>query len=196
MILNSEFPVFGDWFYIHFTENPGMAFGMEFGGEYGKLVLTLFRMVAVGGLLYYLISQIRQGAGVAFVFCLSLITAGAAGNIIDSLFYGQWFTDSYFRVAQIFPETGYASYFHGKVVDMLYFPLIEGFFPDWLPIWGGEHYMFFRPIFNIADAAISCGVIAALIFQKSVFAALKTSPSPSNNFKESSHSSPDQETTT
>lgn len=167
MTMDEEIHVFGDWFILHFTENPGMAFGMEFGGEYGKLLLTLFRLVAVSGLSYYLFSQIKQGARIGFVICLSMITAGAAGNILDSVFYGVFFSEStHYQVATSFPDSGYASWFHGRVVDMFYMPVFKGYLPEWL---GGDYFVFFRPIFNLADASISLGVFFILIFQKRFF---------------------------
>lgn len=167
MAMDEEIRVMGDWFILHFTENPGMAFGMEFGGDYGKLMLTLFRMLAVTGLSYYLYTQIKMGVKIGFIICLSMITAGAAGNIIDSIFYGVFFTEStHYQVATAFPEMGYASWFHGKVVDMMYLPVFKGYLPEWL---GGDYFIFFRPIFNIADASISMGVFFILIFQKRFF---------------------------
>ncbi len=167
MIIGQEFRILGDWFIIHFTENNGMAFGMELGGETGKLILSLFRLAAVFGIGWWIRSLIRQSAPRGFVLALSLILAGALGNILDSTFYGQIFSDSYFKVASVFPEGGgYAPFLHGKVVDMFYFPLLTGHFPDWLPIWGGEQFIFFRPVFNIADSAITIGVLIILLFHR------------------------------
>jgi signal peptidase II len=174
MFLGQEFSVFGDWFYIHFTENPGMAFGLEFAGEFGKLFLSLFRIVAITLIAWYLNRLIKEKAPKGVVVSISLILAGAIGNMIDSAFYGLIFNESIGQVAQMFPEEGgYAGFLHGRVVDMLYFPLFDGYFPEWLPIWGGEHFMFFRPVFNIADSAITVGVLMLLIFQKSFFDAEK-----------------------
>lgn len=153
-----------DWFYILFTENPGMAFGWEF---MDKIFLTLFRIVAVAFLSIYMHRLIRQRKSpFGFIACLSLILAGAAGNIIDCLFYGQIFNNPPAPfVAHVVPYgTGYAPLFYGKVVDMFYFPIIRTTWPDWMPVWGGESFVFFSPIFNFADAAISCGIIALLLF--------------------------------
>lgn len=151
------------WFKILFTENNGMAFGMEL---VDKWLLTSFRIAAVCLLLYIMCKLIRQGVDYLFLVCMSLILAGAAGNIIDCLFYGQIFNNPPAPiVAEYVPfGTGYASLFHGRVVDMFYFPLVEWNWPGWLPFLGGEHFIFFSPIFNFADACISCGVIAILLF--------------------------------
>lgn len=152
-----------DWFYILFTENPGMAFGWEF---FDKLFLTLFRIVAVIAIGYYIRKVIQKGVPTGYVVCLSLILAGAFGNIVDCVFYGLIFNNPPVPfVAEFVPiGTGYESIFHGRVVDMFYFPLIETNWPDWMPIVGGEHFVFFSPIFNFADAAISCGIVALLLF--------------------------------
>lgn len=153
-----------DWFYLFFTENNGMAFGMEI---FGKLFLTLFRIVAVGFITWYLIKIIkRKEVKTGFVVCLSLILAGAAGNIIDSVFYGLIFNESTVSsMAQFVPiGEGYDNIFYGKVVDMFYFPIIDTHWPTWIPIIGGDHFIFFSPIFNFADAAISCGIIALILF--------------------------------
>lgn len=152
-----------DWFYILFTENPGMAFGWEF---FDKLFLTLFRICAVAALSYYLCKVIRKGVPTGFVVCLALVIAGAAGNIIDCVFYGLIFNNPPPPfVAHFVPfGTGYESVLHGRVVDMFYFPIIDTVWPEWMPFVGGNHFVFFSPIFNFADAAISCGIIAMLIF--------------------------------
>ena len=152
-----------DWFYIYFTENNGMAFGMEL---FGKLFLTTFRIVAVGLIIWYLAKIIKENYKTGYIVCLSLILAGAVGNIIDSVFYGVIFNEStYSQIAHFVPVgEGYSEWFHGKVVDMFYFPIIETNWPEWIPGIGGEHFIFFSPIFNFADAAISCGIIALLLF--------------------------------
>ena len=169
MMLGQEFVIF-PWFIIHFTENSGMAFGMEFGGSYGKLALSVFRIIAIGAIAWYIYSLIKQRARQGLIIAISLIFAGAAGNLIDSVFYGVLFNDSFFQVASLFPsQGGYSSLLHGNVVDMLYFPLIEGVFPTWFPLWGGEDFLFFRPVFNIADSSITIGVCMLLLFQKRYF---------------------------
>lgn len=152
-----------DWFYIYFTENPGMAFGMEI---FGKIFLTLFRIIAVGGFVYYLYKIRGKGFPRGYIACVALIIAGAAGNIIDCVFYGPLFSESTpYAVSELVPwGEGYAPLLKGKVVDMFYFPLVEWNWPDWLPFVGGEHFIFFSPIFNFADACISCAVIAVLLF--------------------------------
>lgn len=152
------------WFYIYFTENPGMAFGME---VISKLFLSIFRIVAVLFIGYYLYRIIKENYGFGFIACISLVFAGAIGNIIDSVFYGVIFDHSYGQVATFMPEGGgYDTWLHGKVVDMFYFPLIETVLPEWLPIWGGNEFVFFRPIFNLADSAICVGVFILLIFYR------------------------------
>lgn len=161
------------WALIHFVENPGMAFGLTLGGDYGKLALSLFRIAAVCFLIYYLRMLLRSNVSFGLIASFSLILAGAIGNIIDSAFYGMIFSETpeyHGGVATMFPEGGgYAGFLHGKVVDMFYFPMFEGFFPEWMPIWGGEHFQFFRPVFNVADASITVGVLSLLIFFRSFF---------------------------
>ena len=152
------------WFYLYFTENPGMAFGIE---VIGKLFLTLFRIVAVGFIGYFLYKLVKEQYKFGFIACVSLVLAGALGNIFDSVFYGVVFDHSFGQVATFMPEGGgYGEWLHGKVVDMFYFPLIDTILPDWVPVWGGEHCVFFRPIFNLADSAICVGVFLLLIFYR------------------------------
>lgn len=169
-----EHKVIGNWFRLHFVENEGMAWGWKFGGGFGKIALTLFRLVAVIWGSFLLKDFIRKNYHKGFIICAALIYAGALGNLIDSLFYGLIFEGSspYTQnVARLFaPEGGYAGFLHGKVVDMLYFPIItNAHFPAWVPIWGGEEFEFFRPVFNIADTSISTGVIVILLFQNRFF---------------------------
>ena len=175
MVIGEEFPVFGSWFMINFTENKGMAFGMTLGGEIGKYLLTLIRIVAVVGITWYLNRLIKiHKATIGVVVGVALVLAGALGNIFDSVFYGVIFSGSYGQVAQLFPEAGgYAPWFQGHVVDMFYFPIIDTHLPSWFPIWANEHFLFFRPIFNIADSAITCGVIYLLLFQGKYFKSIE-----------------------
>ncbi len=163
MYLHESIPVFGDWFYISFTENSGMAFGMEL---FDKIFLTTFRLIAVIFLIYYLYKIIRNRRfPTGYVLCIAFILAGAAGNIIDCLFYGEIFTDSEGRIASLVPwGEGYGEFMYGKVVDMFYFPLFSFYWPDWVPFIGGDYFLFFSPIFNFADACVSCSVIVLFIF--------------------------------
>jgi signal peptidase II len=171
MVLGENIYVLGDWFILHFTENEGMAFGLLFGGKAGKLALSIFRVIAVCGIGWYLASLLKKNAPVGLIVSLGLIMGGALGNIIDSLFYGLIFSEStHFLSAVLFPENGgYAPLFFGKVVDMFYFPIIKGYWPSWSPIKAGDYFEFFRPVFNLADAAISVGVGIILIWQKKFF---------------------------
>jgi len=170
MMLGEEINVMGDWFILHFTENNGMAFGMEFGGNTGKIILTLFRILAISGLIWYLIHLNKTKAHKGYIISISFILAGAIGNIIDSVFYGVIFNDSFNQIATMFPEGGgYSALLKGKVVDMLYFPVIHGHYPDWFPFKASEPFIFFRPVFNIADSCVTVGVFMILIFQRRFF---------------------------
>lgn len=171
MTIGESISVFGNWFQIRFIENPGMAFGLDIPGRWGKPVLTVFRIIAVILIGWYLRQQILKKAPAGLIMCIALILAGATGNIIDSVFYGVIFDEStYFKVAAMFPENGgYAPILYGKVVDMLYFPVIQGHFPSWFPGKAGEEFIFFRPIFNLADTSISVGIISILIWQRRFF---------------------------
>lgn len=173
MYLDQSIPVFGDWFYIHFIENPGMAFGMEFWGESGKLLLTIFRILAATGFTWYLLKLIREKAHPGLIMSIALVLAGAVGNILDSVFYGVLFGESPYYSAEVAtflpPEGGYAPLLHGYVVDMLYFPVIDGYWPQWVPYIGGDRFQFFRPVFNIADSAISIGLAIIILWQKPFF---------------------------
>jgi signal peptidase II len=167
MIMGEEIHVFGNWFRIHFLENNGMAFGMEWGGKTGKAALSVFRMLAIAGISWYLSVLIKKKAHIGLILSVSAIIAGAAGNLIDSAFYGLIFSESWHTPAIMFPEGGgYASFLQGRVVDMLYFPVIDSHWPDWSPIRPGQSFVFFRPVFNLADTSITLGVAAILIFQK------------------------------
>lgn len=202
-VLSEEIKVFGlDWFRIHFLENNGMAWGKEFGGRSGKLFLTLFRLVAIAGIGYWLYDAIKNNGHRILIAAIALIFAGALGNIIDSVFYGIFFSDSYRKVATFLPpEGGYESLFYGKVVDMLYFPIVDTILPDWIPsisfdvpnwipLIGGENYSFFKnrnftffdPVFNVADTAISTGVGLLIVFNKTIFP--KKTPATTENIAE------------
>lgn len=158
------------WFKLYFIENEGMAWGWKFGGEWGKVALTLFRLAAVIWGTWYISSIVKQKYHKGFIMCAALIYAGALGNLIDSLFYGMLFEEtSYSQVANIFPAKGYAGFLHGHVVDMLYFPIIQANYPSWFPFVGGSSFEFFSPIFNIADASISLGIITLVLFQKKLY---------------------------
>ncbi len=167
MAIGEEIHIAGNWFIIHFTENNGMAFGMEFFGRVGKYLLSIFRIVAVGALCYYLFKLAKRDISTGYFVCVALITAGAAGNIIDCALYGLIFDHSWNNIAQFVPfGSGYSSFLQGRVVDMLYFPIIQGHWPTWSPIKATEEFIFFRPVFNIADSAITCGMIWMLLFER------------------------------
>ena len=169
-----------DWARLHFVENPGMAFGLKLPGNLGKLLLSTFRIVAVGFLIYYVRLLIKSGAKTGLLICFGLILAGAIGNIIDSAFYGLLFTNTPYHgggVAEFDPGNGYAGFLFGHVVDMLYFPMFRGTFPEWFPFWSGENFLFFRPVFNLADASITIGVIALILFYRDFFTE-KPEPTP------------------
>jgi signal peptidase II len=173
--IGEEHLLLGSWARLHFVENEGMAWGLKFGGDFGKIILTLFRLIAVVWGSFLIKGFIEKKYHNGFIICAALIYAGAVGNLIDSLFYGMIFEQSVpftTQVAVFLPNTGgYASFLHGKVVDMFYFPIIrDAHFPSWFPIWAGEEFEFFRPVFNFADAAISTGVISLFVFQNKFFA--------------------------
>jgi signal peptidase II len=170
MMLGDEIHIAGSWFVLHFTENNGMAFGMQFGGRIGKIILSLFRIGAIFIIGLYLVHLVKQGAKNGYILSVSLVFAGAIGNTLDGMFYGLIFNDSYGRIATAFSsEGGYSSFLFGKVVDMLYFPIIHGHYPAWIPFLGGTDFYFFRHIFNLADSSIFLGVVFILIFQKRFF---------------------------
>jgi signal peptidase II len=172
MTIGDEFHVLGNWFIIHFTENNGMAFGMEFWGKSGKLFLSLFRIFAIGAIGYFIYHLIKQKAKTGLILGISAIMAGAIGNLIDSAFYGLIFSDSLVETAKFLPAGGgYSSFLHGRVVDMLYFPIIDTTYPSWFPWVGGQHFIFFSPVFNLADSAITTGVFYLLIFERKLLLA-------------------------
>lgn len=170
MIMGEEIHLIGNKIILHFTENPGMAFGMELKFSWGKLALSLFRIIAISGLTYYLVKIIKLGENTFYIICISLVIAGATGNLIDSAFYGLIFSESFGSVATMFPEGGgYAPFLHGHVVDMFYCPVIRTTYPSWFPFFGGDELIFFRPVFNVADSAITVSVMLMLIFYRKVF---------------------------
>jgi len=161
MALNTEFSVLGDWFRIHYILNSGMAFGLKVDWEYGKLLLTVFRLFAMVGIGYYLITLVKRQVPQGLCWSIALILGGAIGNLIDSVFYGVYLNNA--------PLDAISPWFHGQVIDMLYFPIIQTTFASWIPIWGDQSFEFFRPIFNVADASIFVGVAVILLFQKKFF---------------------------
>jgi signal peptidase II len=158
MVLGEERIVFDDWFRLLYVLNPGFAYGMKIDATYGKLVLTLFRLLATGGITWYLIRLIRKDSHPGFIICLAMVLGGAAGNLIDSMFYGIWLDNA--------PVGSPMALFHGQVIDMFYFPIWTGFLPDWVPLKGGDYFIFFRPVFNIADSFVFIGFAVLLLFQK------------------------------
>jgi signal peptidase II len=161
MSRGQEIPIFGDWFKLHYTVNPGMAFGIELGSEYGKLILTIFRLVAMVGIGYYLYILAKRKVHPGLIWCVALILGGAIGNVIDSTFYGVLLNNA--------PPNAVTPWFHGQVIDMFYIDIWEGRVADWVPFWGGDHIALW-PIFNVADASIFVGVLVILIMQKKFFA--------------------------
>lgn len=190
MEYGAGFDILGiSWARIQFVENEGMAFGLSYGGVNGKYVLSTFRIIMAGFLGYILYSLWKSGEKKSLLFSFSLIVAGAVGNIIDCIFYGMIFSESHYHggLAQLVPfGTGYAPLLQGKVVDMLYFPMVDTILPQWLPIWGGERFEFFRPVFNIADSAITTGVASIILFNRSFF----TSDSKKNKAPETKQDAP------
>jgi len=192
MPLGDTHLIFGRWFQIHFIENEGMAFGMKLGGNNGKLLLSLFRIVAVIVIGWWLFKVTKKGAGNLLIICISMIMAGAFGNIIDSAFYGLIFSNSSFEIATLFPTGGgYGTFLHGKVVDMLYFPIIESHYPAWIPWIGGQEFTFFSPVFNIADSSITIGVFILVLFQKNIFQTSESRTTPAEKIPTHKNSSVD-----
>ena len=169
MFLGQEFRIF-DWFIIHFTENNGMAFGLEFGGDTGKIILSVFRIIVIAWGFTYINTLTKTSLPNGLLVALGLVFGGAIGNIVDGVFYGVLFNDSYNQIAEFLPAVGgYSTFLMGKVVDMFYFPLINTHFPNWIPFFGGEHFIFFRPVFNIADSGISVGMFVLILFYRKHF---------------------------
>lgn len=180
MQIGESISVCGSWFQILFIENEGMAFGMSFGGNTGKIILSIFRLLASVGIAWGIVYMVKNNVRKFLIISMSMIFAGAAGNIIDSCFYGLIFNDSTYQVAELFPaEGGYAPFLFGKVVDMFYFPIISATLPDWVPFWGGQHFTFFNAIFNFADAAITIGIFMLIIDQ--LFSTKKDKKNKENN---------------
>jgi len=170
LVPGGEIVVFKNWFILHFIENNGMAFGIEFGNNIGKYFLSIFRLAAIGLLGWYVGKLLKKDEPFGLIACFSLILAGAIGNMIDGAFYGIIFNHPSGEVATLFPSGGgYSSFLQGRVVDMFYFPMIETHYPSWFPIWGGQEFVFFRDIFNIADSAVSVGVVSIFIFYRHHF---------------------------
>lgn len=175
MYLHEEINVLGEWFRIHYLLNPGMAFGIRWENEFGKLALTVFRIIAMVGIGYYLWKMAKREVHTGFLWCMGLILGGAIGNVIDSTFYGVIFNNA--------PPESPTPWFHGQVIDMLYFPLFNFNWPEWVPLWGGKYFEFFSPVFNIADSSIFIGVVIILIFQKRFFKE-KENPTTEHNSAE------------
>ena len=168
MGIHEEVSVVGDWFKLHYLLNPGMAFGLRWENEFGKLALTLFRILAMGGIAWYLYRSVLRGSHGGFLFCLALILGGSVGNVIDSIFYGVLLGNA--------PPNSPTPWFHGQVIDMLFFPMFEFYWPSWMPLIGGDYFLFFSPVFNIADSSIFVGVVCILIFQRKFFKEKDESP--------------------
>lgn len=171
MDLYSTIIVFDDWFQLHYVLNPGMAFGWKFDFEYGKLFLTSFRIIAAIGIAYFIYyHHKKQSTSWGFLACIALILGGTVGNLIDSIFYGVFIEGNVI-------EDSFTPWFHGRVIDMLYFPLFEGNLPAWLPFWGGKYFVFFSPVFNIADSIIFIGITSILLFHREALKSLESRPS-------------------